>query len=508
MHKSGGWREGGAMGRYLSLDMGAESGRLVIVDIGKAAISTEVIYRFETPVVHDSLGRRCWDFPKIVEEVVNALSIAAPRGPFDSLGVDTWGLDFGLLDESEELVSLPVSHRDHRTDGYLAKAASVVGLERLHFDTGAQLLEINSIFQLLAIVENSPDELERAKYLQLMPDLILHSLTGAIGTEYTIATTTGLYDTQSNQWAYGLAKDLGIPMHFFGEVEDAGTIRGVLSAEIQAKTGIGALRCIATTSHDTAAAVVATPLESPGSAYISSGTWSLMGVEIDSPITNEITLNERLTNEGGFDRSIRLLRNITGLWIIQEVRRDLKSQGADISYVDLVAAAKAQSDPWRTLFYVDAPIFVYAGGMIARIQQYARETGQPIPQTPGEIAQATFASLALQYARTADVLAECSGMAMPAIHIVGGGSQNEHLSQMTADISNKEVITGPIEATAMGNAIVQAIATGEIADIGSARALISSSDVKFGSYQPTTDSSARAEIAAVRQRYEDLIAHQ
>jgi rhamnulokinase len=493
------------MGRYLSLDMGAESGRLVVVDIGHDAISTEVLYRFETPVVHDSLGRRCWNFPKIVEEIIHALSLAAPRGPFDSLGVDTWGLDFGLLDQNQQLVSLPVSHRDHRTDGYLAKASGIVGAERLHYETGAQLLEINSIFQLLAIADKTPDELERAHYLQLMPDLILHALTGKIGTEYTIASTTGLYDTQQNEWAYKLAKDLNIPMHVFGTVEDAGTIRGVITPEIQSKTGIGPLRCIATTSHDTASAVVATPLESPGSAYISSGTWSLMGVEIDSPITNEITLTERLTNEGGFDRSIRLLRNITGLWIIQEVRRDLKSQGIDISYIDLVAAAKSEPDPWRTLFYVDAPEFIYAGGMIARIQEYAKATGQPIPHTPGEIAQATFASLALQYAHTADVLAECSGLAMPAIHIVGGGAQNEHLSQMTADISNKEVITGPIEATAIGNAIVQAIATGEIADIGSARSLIASSGMKVGTYQPTRDTVVRDQISAVRRRYEELI---
>ncbi len=493
------------MGRYLSLDMGAESGRLVVVDIGHDAISTEVLYRFETPVVHDSLGRRCWNFPKIVEEIIHALSLAAPRGPFDSLGVDTWGLDFGLLDQNQQLVSLPVSHRDHRTDGYLAKASGIVGAERLHYETGAQLLEINSIFQLLAIADKTPDELERAHYLQLMPDLILHALTGKIGTEYTIASTTGLYDTQQNEWAYKLAKDLNIPMHVFGTVEDAGTIRGVITPEIQSKTGIGPLRCIATTSHDTASAVVATPLESPGSAYISSGTWSLMGVEIDSPITNEITLTERLTNEGGFDRSIRLLRNITGLWIIQEVRRDLKSQGIDISYIDLVAAAKSEPDPWRTLFYVDAPEFIYAGGMISRIQEYAKATGQPIPHTPGEIAQATFASLALQYAHTADVLAECSGLAMPAIHIVGGGAQNEHLSQMTADISNKEVITGPIEATAIGNAIVQAIATGEIADIGSARSLIASSGMKVGTYQPTRDTVVRDQISAVRRRYEELI---
>ena len=485
--------------------MGAESGRLVIVEIGGDSISTEVLYRFDTPVIHDSLNRRCWNFPKIVDEILSALSLAAPRGPFDSLGVDTWGLDFGLLDKDEKLVSLPVSHRDHRTDGYLAKASEIVGAERLHFETGAQLLEINSIFQLLAIAENTPDELERAQYLQLMPDLILHALTGNIGTEYTIASTTGLYDTQKNEWAYRLGKDLNIPMHVFGNVEDAGTIRGVLGAEVQAKTGIGPLTCIATTSHDTASAVVATPLASPGSAYISSGTWSLMGVEIDSPITNEITLTERLTNEGGFDRSIRLLRNITGLWIIQEVRRDLKSQGIDISYVDLVAAAKSEADPWRTLFYVDAPLFIYAGGMIERIQEYARETGQPIPATPGEIAQATFASLALQYAHTADVLAECSGQVMPGIHIVGGGAQNEHLSQMTADLSNKEVITGPIEATAIGNALVQAIATGEIADIGSARALIASSSMKVGTYQPTSDTVVRNQICAVRSRYQELI---
>lgn len=492
------------MGRYLSLDMGAESGRLVIVEIG-AAMSTEVIYRFETPVIKDERGRRCWNLPKIIEEITEALKLAAVHGPFESLSIDTWGLDFGLLDSEMNLIALPVSHRDHRTDGFLQKAANRVGLERLHFETGAQLLEINSIFQLLAIAEQTPDEFERAEYLLMMPDLILHALTGAIGTEYTIASTTGLYDTKGNQWALGLARDLGIPTRILGAVEDAGTIRGILTAELQEVTGIGPLRCVATTSHDTASAVVATPLSAPGSAYISSGSWSLMGVEINSPIINEITLRERLTNEGGFDRSIRLLRNITGLWIIQEVRRDLKSQGVDLTYIELVELAKQESDPWRTLFFVDAPIFIYAGEMISRIQGYARETGQPVPETPGQLAQATFASLALQYAKTADVLAECSGLPMPAIHIVGGGAQNEHLSQMSADLSQREVITGPIEATAMGNAIVQAIATGEIRDIAAAREMISSSKLHFGSYHPTSDLAKKAELSKIRARYEELI---
>jgi rhamnulokinase len=508
VHKSGVLAEGLYMGRYLSLDMGAESGRLVIVDISPTKISTEIVYRFETPIVQDDSGRRCWNFPVIVEEVIHALSLAAPHGPFRSLGVDTWGLDFGLLDSNYQLITLPVSHRDHRTDGFLAAAAREVGFERLHGDTGTQLLEINSIYQLLAAIRQSPEEIDQAHFLLLMPDLILHALTGKIGTEYTIASTTGFYDTQNNDWAYQLLKDLGIPTRFLTTVEDAGTVRGVLKDNLQELTGIGPLQCIATTSHDTASAVVATPLESPGSAYISSGTWSLMGVEIDQPIISEVTLSERLTNEGGFDRSIRLLRNITGLWIIQEVRRDLKSQGVEISYIDLVKEAKSVENPWRTLFYVDAPIFVYAGGMISRIQEYAAKTGQPVPQTPGEIAQATFASLALQYAYTADILAECSGLAMPAIHIVGGGAQNEHLSQMTADLAQREVITGPIEATAIGNAIVQAISVGEISGIESARELISVSNESFGRFQPVRDQKVRQRIDRVRALYENLIARE
>ena len=484
--------------------MGAESGRLVIVDFS-TVISTEVIYRFETPVIKDELGRRCWDFSKIVEEVISALREAAPRGPFESLAVDTWGLDFGLIDANSRLISNPVSHRDHRTDGFLRKADELVGLDRLHFETGAQLLEINSIFQLMAIQEQSPQELVAAQHLLMMPDLILFALTNKIGTEYTIASTTGLYDTQGNEWAFGLARDLNIPINILGEVADAGTFRGILSPEIQEKTGLGPLKCFATASHDTAAAVVATPLSSPGSAYISSGTWSLMGVEIDSPIINEVTLTERLTNEGGFDRSIRLLRNITGLWIIQEVRRDLKSQGIDISYVELVELARKEEDPWRTLFFVDAPIFVYAGSMISRIQEYARTTNQPVPESPGQLAQATFASLALQYAHTADVLADCSGLSMPAIHIVGGGSQNAHLSQMTADVSRRDVVTGPIEATAIGNAIVQAIASGEIADIQTARAMIEVSESSFGRFTPQSDNLFIAKLANLLARYKDLI---
>lgn len=493
------------MHQYLALDMGAESGRLMAVRISDQ-ISTTELYRFQTPVATDRRGRRCWDLPKIIDEITIALTKAAKTGNYRGLAVDTWGLDFGLLDSTGAVIDLPVSHRDHRTDGMLEKAFSLVGRERLHNDSGCQLLEVNSIYQLLAIAEQTPDEFEKAKHLLFMPDLLLYALTGVIGTEYTIATTSGLYDVVKDRWAVELAKDLKIPPHLFGKVENPGSIRGVLKSELQAKTGIGPITCVATASHDTAAAVFATPLSSPGSAYISSGTWSLMGVELEKPVVNKTTLEGRLTNEGGYNRSIRLLRNIMGLWLIQEVRRDLKEQGIDLTYAQLVEQAQAVSDPFASLIYVDASIFIHAGGMIERIQRFCTQTHQTLPNTPGELAQTVFASLALQYTKTCDDLAKCSNLAMPAIHIVGGGSQNHHLCQLTADISGKEVIAGPVEATAMGNAMVSAIALGNnpsLIDAKSARALISSSDLGVKSFMPRGELDSNT-IAQIRARYQVL----
>ena len=493
------------MQRYLALDMGAESGRLMSVTITDQ-ISTEEIHRFQTPVATDSRNRRCWDFPKIIDEVCIALSKAAANKPYSGLAVDTWGLDFALIDHAGEIMELPVSHRDHRTDGMLEEASKLVGRQRLHFESGCQLLEVNSIYQLLAIAQQSPDEFEKAKHILFMPDLVLYALTGVIGTEYTIASTSGLYDTINNKWAVELAKDLGIPANIFGEVENPGSIRGQLKPEIQEKTGIGPLTCFATASHDTASAVFATPLSSAGSAYISSGTWSLLGVELEKPVVNKTTLEGRLTNEGGYNRSIRLLRNIMGLWLIQEVRRDLKERGEDLTYAQLVELAKQESDPFATLIYVDASLFIHAGQMIERIQKFAKNTNQKVPHTAGELAQTVFASLALQYAKTCDGLQECSKLPMPTIHIVGGGSQNEHLCQLTADISNKEVVAGPVEATAMGNAMIQAIADGgnaKLTDIASARDLILASNLGLKRFKPTAGLDPNM-IAQVRARYEIL----
>ena len=487
------------MGRYLALDMGAESGRLVAVEIGNT-ISTKELFRFPTPVSSDSKGRRCWDFAEIKRSIIEGLKVAAKEGTFKSISVDTWGLDFGLLDKNNQLIGNPVSHRDHRTDGYLDIAAKKVGLERLHKSTGSQLLEINSIYQLLSIVENTPEELVLGQKMLLMPDLVLFELTGNIGTEYTIASTTGLYDVFNEDWDRTLAKDLGIPTHILGKVEPAGTQRGYLKDDLISETQINKLRCIASASHDTASAVVATPFEEEGSAFISSGTWSLLGIELKKFIANDLTLSHRLTNEGGYEGTNRLLRNVMGLWLIQEVRRDFESRGEKFTYAKLVEMAQAESDPWRTLIYVDAPIFVHAGEMINRIQKFAHETGQPIPRTPGEIAQTVFASLALQYALTCDVLEKLSGLPMKTINIVGGGSQNHHLSQLTSNVTRKKVVAGPVEATAMGNAIVQAIALGEISNMEAGRQLIRNSvkDLKHFTSLPVDD------LDSIRERYEKL----
>ena len=487
------------MGKFLALDMGAESGRLVAVEIS-GGITTKELFRFPTPVLTDEKGRRCWDFQSIKKSVIEALKIAAAEGPFLSIGVDTWGLDFGLLDESRKLIGNPVSHRDHRTDGYLDIAAKKVGLNRLHKETGSQLLEINSIYQLLAIKEKTPEDFTNAEYMLMMPDLVLFELTGEIGTEYTIATTTGIYDVFNKSWNFALANDLGIPTNIFGKVEDAGTERGLLKDELVNETGLNKIKCIASASHDTASAVVATPFEEPGSAFISSGTWSLLGIELKKFIANDLTLSHRLTNEGGYEGTNRLLRNVMGLWLIQEVRRDLASQQINLTYAELVDLAKQESDQWRTLIYVDAPIFVHAGEMIARIKKFAKETGQAIPETPGQLAQTIFASLALQYALTCDVLEKLSGMPMNTINIVGGGSQNEHLSQLTSNISGKKVSAGPVEATAMGNAIVQAISLGEIANLESGRNLIRNSNLEIKHYHPMEVNS----LTEIRNRYEKL----
>jgi len=483
-----------------AVDLGAESGRVMGVDLADDRIEVTELHRFETPTTKDALGRRCWNFGEIMTSVKTGLKeLSSKSGDVASIGVDTWGLDFGVINKQSELISDPVSYRDPRTKNMVEECSAVVGRERLYGDTGIQLLECNSIFQLRAMVLQTPQEFAEIDRMLMTPDLVQHELCGSVDSEYTIASTSGLLDIRTGEWATTLASDLGIPTSLLPPVIQPGTVRGPLLPEVAKEVGMANALCIASASHDTAAAVVATPFVAPGAGFISSGTWSLVGVEIDSPVINEITRDGDLTNEGGYGNKVRLLRNVMGLWLLQECRRDWQQRGEVYGYAELVDAASS-AEPWRTFIHTDDPDFIPAGEMIARIQDFAKRTRQPVPETVGQIARCVLESLALQYANTFDLLERCSGLPMPAVHIVGGGSKNELLCQLTADVSGREVIAGPVEATTMGNAIVQWISMGKITDVAQARDLVKQSS-NFKRYQPSGD----GRVQSVRQRYNQIV---
>jgi rhamnulokinase len=349
------------------------------------------------------------------------------------------------------------------------------------------------------MVLQTPQEFERIKRILMTPDLVQHELCGSVNSEYTIASTSGLLDIRTDKWATGLASDLDIPTSLLPPVIAPGTVRGPLLPPVAKEVGMPNAICIASASHDTAAAVVATPFVARGAGFISSGTWSLVGVEIDTPVINDTTREGDLTNEGGYGNKVRLLRNVMGLWLLQECRRDWQQRGETYTYAELVTAA-AGAEPWRTFIHTDDPGFISAGEMINRIQDFARKTNQSVPETLGQVARCVLESLALQYANTFDLLESCSGLPMPAVHIVGGGSKNELLCQLTADVSGREVIAGPVEATTMGNAIVQWISLGTISGVAEARELVKHSS-DFKRYQPSSDANVRK----IRERYNQII---
>lgn len=488
------------MSQVAAVDLGAESGRVMAVAWSDSGITATEINRFETPVIYDETGRRCWNFPEIMRNIKRGLSDMGSSGHVRAIGVDTWGLDGGFLNEADELIGDPISYRDPRTQGMVEECSAVVGRERLYGDTGCQLLECNTIFQFRAMRLQTPAELDEASRFLFMPDLVQHELCGSIDSEYTIASTSGLLDIRTGDWARSLAADLGVPDRILPPVVAPGTNRGRLRPQVAREIGLPDTECIATTSHDTAAAVVATPFTQPGDAFISSGTWSLVGVETRTPVIDDATREGSITNEGGYDDTVRLLRNVMGLWLLQECRRAWKDEGQEHSYQQLVEMAQ-EAPSWQSFIHTDDPKFLHAGGMPQRIRNFAANTGQKEPESLSEITRCVLESLALQYAETFDLLEACTGTPMKTVHITGGGSQNSMLCQMTADISGRVVVAGPVEATAMGNAIVQWISLGEIADVAAGRELVLRSG-EFATYEPR-DMPRQSEI---RERYREIVA--
>lgn len=472
--------------QYLAFDLGAESGRAILGTVDDGAIHLETIHRFRTEGLI-MLGTRQWDLARIYEEMVYALSLYVQQygSALDGIAVDTWGVDFGLLAKDGSLLGNPVHYRDKRNEGMQEEAFKHVPKEEVYKATGIQFLLINTVYQLLSLVKVDAPQLKIADSLLLMGDLLGYLLTGKRACEYTNASTTQLLNPYTRTWDDELIAKLGLPRNILGNIVQPGTVLGNLLPEIVEKTGLSSDTPVITpATHDTASAVAAVPAldnDVPW-AYLSSGTWSLLGCELDAPCINEKSLAQDFTNEGGVDNKIRFLKNIFGLWIVQECRRAWEQPGQTLDYEGITQAA-AESTPFYALINLDDSRLLAPDNMPALIQTLCKESGQPVPETQGQIIRCALESLALKYRKTLRAMDEILDRKTARLHIIGGGGKNKLLNQMTADACGIPVIVGPEEATALGNIGIQAMATGEIASLAELRRIIANS-VQLETYTP------------------------
>jgi len=471
---------------YLGIDLGAESGRVIAGLFDGRTMRLEPVHRFSNgPVsVADSL---LWNVLGLWSQIQQGLGQAGHTygESIVSAGVDTWGVDFALLGRNGELLTHPYNYRDPRTQGIMNAAFSRVSRREIFAATGLQFMEINTLYQLLAMQRSHPEILAIAERFLLMPDLFHWLLAGSQVVEFTNATTTQFFHPPSGDWAFDLLRKFEVPTQMFGEVVPPGTRLGALRTSIAQRTGLGRIEIVAPAAHDTGSAVAAVPTDHTGSArwaYISSGTWSLMGVEVQEAILTDRALELNVTNEGGIDGTYRLLKNIMGLWLVQECRRSLERQGKAVDYGQLAHHA-ANADPFRSIVDPDDRRFLAPDDMPSELQEYCHETNQPIPETEGQLVRCALESLALKYRYVLAGLEELTGERVEVIHIVGGGCQNELLNQFTANACGRPVIAGPVEATAFGNVLVQARAAGEISSLAEMRAVVQSSS-PLKTYQP------------------------
>ncbi len=462
---------------YLAADLGASSGRVVAGLLQADRLSLQEVYRFENgPVVAN--GRMYWDLLAQWTHIQQGLQAAAAEfgDQIVSVGVDTWGVDFGLLGRGGELLGNPYHYRDRRTAGMFDKAFEIVPREEIFAESGLQFMELNTLFQLLAMKLQASPLLDVAERLLMVPDLFHWLLTGEQANEFTDVSTTQLYNPIAKDWSWGLIERFGFPAQIFGEIVPPGTRLGPVKADIAEATGLRGVDVVLPGSHDTASAVMAVPAASvaganPDWCYISSGTWSLMGVESPQPVVNDKCRELNFTNEGGVGDTIRLLKNIAGLWLLQECRRVWNQAGNDYGWDDLVEAA-GKSQPLASLINPDHPSLVAPKDMPAAIRQQCQAGGQPVPESDGAVVRCALESLALRYRMVLGWLRELTGSQIDTIHIVGGGTQNRLLCQMAADACNCRVVAGPVEATAIGNVMVQATTAGDVGGIAEARDVI------------------------------------
>jgi rhamnulokinase len=422
-------------------------------------------------------GTLHWDVLRLWEGLKEGLCRYAAQydAPLAGVGVDTWGVDFALLDRAGRLLGNPICYRDARTNGMLEEVTARAGRERIFARTGVQFLQINTLYQLYSMARADEPQLECAARLLMIPDLFNYWLTGRAAAEYTNASTTQFMRCGEPRWDAGLLAELGVPTHFLPEIVQPGTALATLHPELAAETGLRhAPPVIAPGSHDTASAVAAVPGLDERSAYISSGTWSLVGVEVGAPVVSELALALNFTNEGGVGDTTRLLKNVTGLWLLQECRRRWRREGRDYTWEQILALAE-QAAPLRSLVDPDAPDFLAPGDMPAAVRAFCRRTGQPEPQDDGAVARCCLESLALTYRWVLEAAEQLTGRTIETVRVVGGGCRNRLLNQWTADASGRALVAGPVEATALGNIMVQAVAAGALPDIAAGRSALARS---------------------------------
>lgn len=483
-----------------AVDLGAESGRIATIGFDGGRLHVDVVHRFNhLPLTQEGILR--WDLDTIWREVQKGLAMLdAGEVPVASLGADGWGVDYGLIDASGALVDTPTCYRDERNVTAMRWALRTFGPERLYDATGVQIIPINTLFSLVSDVREHPDRVVRADRLLMFPDVVHHLLSGSTVTEYTSASTTGALDMRTGRWATSLLEALQIPTNLMPEVVPPGTDVGPLLGGYEGR--LADARVVVPPAHDTASAVVGTPFREPHEMFISSGTWSLVGVEQANAVVSPASREANLTNEGGYADTIRLLSNVMGLWLLQGCRRRWASEGIELSYQEIADLAAAEPG-LRSVVNPDADEFLAPGDLPGRIRDYCRRTGQPTPESIGAVARCVIDSLALGYRRVARSIEHVTGSAPTAVAISGGGSSHRLLSQLTADATGLPVRCGPAEATALGNGAVQLAALGELGGLDDIRRAVAAS-TDLVSYEPRTEATTGHDWATAAELFSQL----
>lgn len=469
------------MKKVLAFDFGASSGRAMLASFNGKEITMEEIHRFSNDPVSVN-GTLYWDTLRLFFEIKQSISLAAQKGGFDAIGIDTWGVDFGLLDEQGKLIGNPVHYRDLRTGGIPEEVFTRLSQAEIYQRTGIQFMRINTLYQLAYLSSREPETLARAKKLLFTPDLFAYFLTGKMRAEVTIASTSNLYNPKLRNWDPDVLAVAGITEDLLPEIIQPGEVYGNLLPEICEELGVPSVPVIAVGTHDTASAVAAAPTVEKDFVYISCGTWSLFGTETEEPVINEMTEKANFTNEVGYNHSIRFLKNIMGLWLIQESRRQWGREGDKVGF-DVLEKEALASEAFKSFINSDDPAFETPGNLPRRVREFCEKSGQPVPETRGDVMRCIYQSLAFKYKYTFEGLRSITGKDFRAIHIFGGGIKDTLLCQLTADACGVPVTAGPAEATVLGNIAAQLIALGEIEDLPTARKIIRNSvDLKI--YEP------------------------